>query len=243
MIVSAASALAVLANTAMACEMPSTENAKVAAVMDGRTVSLSDGRIVRLAGIEAAEQSDQALGRLVLGAEVSIRTDHSAGVSPDRYGRTVAYLYRDGQFVQQTLLESGDARVSSRIPGKGCAEILFAAERLARDAKRGLWARGDGILPATDRALLLNAKGRFAIAEGEVVSVNEAGATTYVNFARRWSSGLTLTILRRNLRLFSRAGIVPKQLEGKRIRVRGTIEQRNGPVIEAETPEQIELVK
>jgi len=211
-------------------------------VRDGRTLTLAGGREVRLAGIETAGQSKQALESLVLGAELSLRSEHSADVSADRYGRLIAYAYRGGDMIQKMVLESGNAVVSARIPGKGCAEILFAAERLARNAQRGVWAQSNAVLNASDRALLLTAKGHFAVAEGEVVSVNEAGATTYVNFARRWSAGLTLTILRRNQRLFSRAGIVPKQLVGKRIRVRGVVEQRNGPVIEAETPEQIELV-
>jgi micrococcal nuclease len=38
------------------------------------------------------------------------------------------------------------------------------------------------------------------------------------------------------------AGIEPKRLEGRRIRVRGWVEQRGGPIIAAEAPEQIEFV-
>jgi hypothetical protein len=37
--------------------------------------------------------------------------------------------------------------------------------------------------------------------------------------------------------------VEPNQLEGRRIRVRGRIEQRGGPVIMAEAPEQIEFVE
>jgi hypothetical protein len=38
------------------------------------------------------------------------------------------------------------------------------------------------------------------------------------------------------------AGIEPKWLEGQRIGVRGWVEQRRGSVIEADAPEQIELI-
>jgi micrococcal nuclease len=50
-----------------------------------------------------------------------------------------------------------------------------------------------------------------------------------------------VTVLRRMGRAFGAAGVDPKKLEGRRIRVRGWIEQRGGPIINAETPEQIEF--
>jgi hypothetical protein len=75
------------------------------------------------------------------------------------------------------------------------------------------------------------------------LSVRESGATIYLNFGRRWAQDFTVTILKRHRREFSAAGIDPKFLEGRPIRVRGWIEQRGGPVIEADAPEQIELVE
>lgn len=63
-----------------------------------------------------------------------------------------------------------------------------------------------------------------------------------MNFGRRWSRDFTVTILKRNRQMFSAAGIVPKALEGHRIRVRGIIERRGGPIVEAAHPEQIELI-
>ena len=83
--------------------------------------------------------------------------------------------------------------------------------------------------------------GHFALVEGKVVSVRESGATIYVNFGRRWSTDFTVTILKRNARNFTAAGIEPKTLAGRRVRVRGWIEERGGPWIEAVRPEQIEL--
>jgi hypothetical protein len=51
-----------------------------------------------------------------------------------------------------------------------------------------------------------------------------------------------VTILRRLGKAFTTAGVEPKKLEGRRIRVRGWVEQRGGPIITAETPEQIEVL-
>jgi len=67
-------------------------SATVLAVIDGRTVSLSDGREVRLAGIEIANDSDNreaaraALEKHVIGQEVRLLR---MGVETDRYGRVV----------------------------------------------------------------------------------------------------------------------------------------------------------
>ena len=74
-----------------------------------------------------------------------------------------------------------------------------------------------------------------------MVSVRESGATIYVNFGRRWSTDFTVTILKRNERSFKAAGLEPKTLAGRRVRVRGYIEERGGPWIEAARPEQIEI--
>ena len=63
------------------------------------------------------------------------------------------------------------------------------------------------------------------------------------NFGRRWTRDFTVTIPKRHRREFAAAGVDPKKLEGHRIRVRGWIEQRGGPVIEAEAPEQIEFAE
>jgi hypothetical protein len=64
----------------------------------------------------------------------------------------------------------------------------------------------------------------------------------YMNFGRTWTQDSSVVVLRRRQRAFAAAGVYPQQLEGRRIRVRGWIEQRRGPIIEAEWPEQIELI-
>ena len=84
--------------------------------------------------------------------------------------------------------------------------------------------------------------GQFALVEGQVLSVRESGATIYVNFGRRWTRDFAVTIPKREARMFAAAGIEPKSLERRRIRVRGILERRNGPMIDVVAPEQIELI-
>ena len=85
-------------------------------------------------------------------------------------------------------------------------------------------------------------QGHFALIEGRVLSVRESGATIYVNFGRRWTRDFSVIIPKRSRSSFVAAGIDIKAFEGRRIRVRGTIEQRSGPIVQAIAPEQIELI-
>jgi hypothetical protein len=141
------------------------------------------------------------------------------------------------------LLAGGFARVGGRIGTRECATELLARERAARKAKLGLWAISYyDLLDADNPADVQAKRGRFALVEGKVVSVRESGATIYVNFGRRWTEDFTVTILKRNERSFAAAGVEPKRLSGRRVRVRGWIEERGGPWIEAARPEQIELI-
>jgi len=98
-------------------------------------------------------------------------------------------------------------------------------------------------LQAENLGRLQAEQGHFALVEGKVLSVRESGATIYVNFGRRWTRDFTVIIFKRQQRTFAAAGVVPKQLEGRHILVRGWIERRGGPIIATEAPEQIEIVE
>jgi endonuclease YncB( thermonuclease family) len=221
-------------------------------IIDGRTFVLDDGREVRLAAIEvppAASASPEAaaakngLDALVGGDEVVVR---QAEFPSDRYGRLFAYVYalRDGDelFAQGEMVSSGLARVGDHIGSQVCAAELRRRELAARDGKLGLWADSYyEVLQADDPLNLLAERGRFALVEGKVVSVRESGATIYVNFGRNWSEGFAVTIAKRNERRFMAAGLDLKGLVGRRVMVRGWVEQRSrGPWIAATDPQQIE---
>jgi hypothetical protein len=224
------------------CKLTLIGEAKVAAVREDGTLMLADGRELKLAGIEVADGSRDALQAVAAGQMLRLER---LGPEMDRYGRIVAFAFpgESEQSLQATLLTQGGARVSARIGTKACAEALLTIERAARAQRRGLWADPNFALLQAENLTQLQAKrGHFALVEGKVLSVRESGATIYVNFGRRWTQDFTVIILKRHQRTFSGAGLEPKQLEGRRIRIRGWIEQRGGPVVMAEQPEQIELI-
>ncbi|HEY5305392.1 MAG TPA: thermonuclease family protein [Pseudolabrys sp.] len=224
------------------CKLTAIGTANAGIIRDGRTLTLADGRELRLAGIEVSENSRAALQAMAAGHRLRLE---QLGAERDRYGRVVAYAFPDDatQSIQQTMLQAGQARVSARIGDKACADRLLSAEKAARAAGRGIWTDPNfAPLSAENLARLEALRGQFALVEGKVLSVRESGATIYVNFGRRWTRDFTVIILKRVSRAFTAAGVEPKQLEGHRIRVRGWIEQRGGPVISAEAPEQIEVL-
>ena len=141
------------------------------------------------------------------------------------------------------MLARGYARVAADVGHAACAAELLSRERTARTARLGLWAEPHYLKAAEVGSELLAERGHFTVVEGKVLSVRESGGTIYMNFGRRWSEALTVTILKRHERIFTGAGLQPKTLENRRLRVRGWVEERNGPRIEATHPEQIEIAE
>jgi endonuclease YncB( thermonuclease family) len=258
--------------TPSTCRVEPFGSGVVTRVVDGRTFVLADGREVRLAGIEVPPEADHAvrpeatvaegapgqtqpspdrglaataaLTALVVGQETVLKRSKSA---TDRYGRLLAdaYVNRDGAegSVAKSLVAQGFGRVAARPGDAVCMAELRAAERAARMAKLGLWDDPRYFYRQAENAGEIAAeRGRFTLVEGKVVSVRESGATIYVNFGRRWSQDFSVTISKRNERIFAAAGLEPQKLSGRRVLVRGWVEERGGPWIEAATPDQIEIV-
>src|SRR5262249_37363102 len=232
----------------------------VGAIAGSRSFISEAGREIRPAGIdvppaaaagesgpraEAGLAARAALESMLASQSVELRQN---GAGADRYGRTLAMVYvmRDGarQSVAHEMLARGFARVAAHVGDRACAEELLAQERGARRAKLGLWREPYYVIVAAERGAQLAAeRGRFTGVEGNVLSVRESAGTIYMNFGRRWSQALTVTISKRDERVFAAAGVEPKRLENRRVRVRGWVEERNGPRIEVTRPEQIEIAE
>jgi endonuclease YncB( thermonuclease family) len=230
---------------AAGCAFEPQGEGRVAAVIDARSFRLDDGREVLLAGIEpvTAEAADRtaALTAIVAGRDVTL---HGQDDTPDRYGRQPAIVLVAGsdESVQAQLLAQGEALLSGTVTDKDCASILSSAEAVGRQARRGTWADPAAIKNAESPGDILAGIGRFTVVEGRVLSVRQSGATTYLNFGRNWTRGFAVTISRRMIAAFEAAGMAPKSLENRRIRVRGWVEARQGPRIEVLQVGQIEML-
>jgi endonuclease YncB( thermonuclease family) len=245
--------------SAMGCDLSEPETGTVAAIIDGETLKLADGRTVRLIGAKApmpplgfrgedpwplVEEAKEALTRLAAGKEVELRY---GGTRTDRHGYALAHVFVvDGAtrlWLQQEMVKMGLARVYSFPDNRACVGDLLASEGDARGKGLGVWGSPIyRIASAEDVDRLGRLTQTYQLVEGRVVSVGEGAGRVYLNFARDWKSDFTISVARKDASAFQAEGIDLKALAGKRVRVRGWVIWRNGPMIEATHPEQIEIL-
>lgn len=151
-------------------------SARVRNVVDGDTVVLQAGQRLRYLGINAPERgeafADEATRRnrrLVRGREVKLEFDAER---EDRYGRLLAYVWADGEMVNETLLREGLAHVFVIPPNLRYYHRFLAIQEEARRRRVGLW--GPGGLPGPLKITHLEAVapgGERRDLNGEVVRI------------------------------------------------------------------------
>jgi micrococcal nuclease len=157
-------------------------------------------------------------------------------------GHVQAYIERDdGLWIQRDMVEKGLAFVYPSQSHYDYADALFKAEEKARVDKAGFWADEKWNVMTDEEAKSLD--NRFAIVEGTIEKIVTRNNTIYLNFERDWKTDFTISIDSAKRRDFARAGANPMQWQGKKVRVRGWLQQYNGPYIEIFHPSQIELIK
>jgi hypothetical protein len=106
--------------------------------------------------------------------------------------------------LQRQLIASGLALAAPDALPAACRSDLLAAEADVRRLQQGAWR--ELMANAADPDAVLARAGQCVLVEGRVASVREAGATLYLNFGRRWTNALAVTISRRIVRVFRCGG-------------------------------------
>jgi micrococcal nuclease len=212
---------------------------------------LRDGRAVHLEGIRlphanldrapsiVADQAFDAVSAMVRGHTVDV-----TAIPPkeDRYDRVRGQVFSDDdQWVQQALLSRGLARVDISPDRTECAAELYTAEAAARSANLGLWSQA-AYRVRTPEALGGDT-GTFQIVQGQVLTADVKEGRAYIDFGADWKTDFTVTISPEDMANFRNDGIDPRDYVGKTIRVRGIVQQFNGPEIEIANPKQIEVLQ
>ncbi len=229
----------------------------VAEIRSGDTLILQDGRSVRLAGVvlprrsghvevaaQAREAAERAIADLVLNQVVELQLDARRR---DRYGRILAQLFvtKDGQrlWVQERLIASGSARVMGAKDNRRCIPELLKAEMDARETGEGQWGTGlFSVKSATSEDSLLGLAQSYEIVEGRIETVAEVGNRVYLNFGKNWRRDFTVVVSKDTAKLFDDGGNALAKLRGRMVRVRGWLENINGPSISLSYPEQLEIL-
>lgn len=240
------------------CGLKSGKTALVTEVIDGDTVVLEEGSQVRLVGIQApklslgrkgfrdwplAEQAKKELEGLVLNQNVQL---FFAKTRKDRHGRFLAHLVmenpeKESVWVQGEMLRRGFARVYSFKDNRICVREMLAIEALARASEEALWdltyyrVRKD-----VEADNYINS---FQLVEGRVENVAVRRDIIYLNFSDNWRTDFTIAISTKDAKRHFTEMRDFKDLTGKKVRVRGWLEKRNGPMITATHMEQFEILE
>lgn len=218
-----------LAGAQAFCPAPSgLTSVAVQRVVDGDTLRLSDGRSVRMIGLNTPElgkngRSDEPfamaarkrLEALVAASDgrVSLLLGKEA---KDRYGRTLAHVYgADGANVEAQMLAEGlgfQVGVAPNVDLVACQQV---AERSARRAGLGVW-RQSPVLKAEQ----INASG-FAVLSGRVSKVQRNRGGIWIEL----QDSVVLRVAPNLSGLFDASFL--EQLKGKQIEARGWVLDRS----------------
>ena len=202
--------------------------AQVQRVVDGDTVRLSDGRSVRMIGLNApetgkkgqsaqpfAEAAKRRLQALVdeSDGQVSVGVGEQA---TDHYGRTLANLYgRNGANLEAQLLAEGLGYLVAVSPNVALVDCQQAAEKTARQAGLGLWRNSPVQSPDQIDT------GGFAVVSGEVSNVQRNGGGVWIEF----QNSLVLRIAPNLVSQFDLASL--QRLKGRKVEARGWVVDRS----------------
>lgn len=222
---------------------------RVKKVIDGDTLILTDGRRVRLLGIDAPEVAHRAQPGEPLGEKARrFLTSQTAGKRvqmrydlqhQDRYNRLLAHVYlEDAKNLNTMLLRKGLAYARFEWPNLQNAEHYYETEKKARNEGKGIWA-----LPAFQVKPMQNLeslRNHFVRLRGRPDRVEKKRAYSYLLFGDK----LRVAIKNSRLELFNNSGIELEALPRKTIVLRGWLGRRRGtPFVELSHPYQIERVE
>ncbi|NRA89404.1 MAG: thermonuclease family protein [Rhizobiales bacterium] len=241
------------------CNLTEGGRETIIEIVDGDTVILSSGKQVRMVGTQApklalsrknfkdwplADLAKQQLENIALGKKVTLEY---GGRKIDRHGRILAHIFieDDGNkvWLQEYMLKQGLARTYSFKDNRSCVKELLNAENIARNNGVNIWQNSYyDIMNATDLNALNEKNGTYQLVEGKLLKFDHKYGQLYFNFGQNYRTDFTINVTKRNRMAFAQSGVDFKNLIGHTIRIRGWLEQRGGPMIEATHPEQFEFL-
>lgn len=233
-----------------------TRSSRIDKVIDGLTLLLKDGTIIRLSSIDIPDfnlwdnafHSEAALKllqkKLPKGTEVTVyQTRMAKKGRVTRMNHQIAHILtkKDNIWVQGLLLAHGLSRVQIAPSTPGMADQMFAIEKHARTAQLGLWGKDSPYLihPPTIESLK-EVKNEFIIVEGTVQKTSTVHNNVYLNFGDNWKTDFTVMITPAMRKKLAHQNIDVLGLANKKIRARGWLKEYNGPFIELGSPAHLE---
>lgn len=248
--------LLVLVLTACApVNAPDYSQIKVIQVIDGDTVKLQNGKLLRYIGIDTPEtrikkggkfiyapqpfaiEAKELNQKLVEGKTVTVEFDIE---KTDKYGRLLGYCFVEGTFVNAKLIEEGLAALYTYPPNVQYADSFVTAQKKSRAEKKGLWAAYE-VINQTQANHYVN---QIRIVRGKVINAHQSSKCVFLNFGYDWRTDFSVVIFNNSLDAFRKQGIDPVTFyKGREVEVTGRIKEYNGPEIIVNSPHEIEVIK
>lgn len=234
---------------------PDYSQIRVLEVIDGDTVKLSNGKLLRYIGLDTPEirvkkdgqfvydpqplalEAKEYNRKLVEGKAIKVEFDIE---KKDRYGRLLGYCFVGNIFVNAKLIEEGYAVLYTFPPNIKYVDLFVKLQRQARQNNKGLW----GSYQIIDQAEAGRYINQIRTVQGKVLNTYKSSKCLFLNFGSDYKTDFTVVIFNNSLDVFYQKGIDPlTYYRGKTIAVTGKIKEYNGPEIIVNTPYEIEIIE
>ncbi|MCU7843444.1 MAG: thermonuclease family protein [Candidatus Thiodiazotropha sp. (ex Monitilora ramsayi)] len=209
---------------------PDTEKVEVVSVLDGDTLRLRDGRIIRLIGIDTPElgrdgrpdmagaTEAKAVMQRLIGESRNLLYLRKGREKRDRHRRWLAHLYTfESVNISAEMLRRGLGYQITVPPNLAHLSCYRSAETEARKSSSGLWR-----YPVRSADSLAGDETGFHILRGKIERVGRSRSAVWLNLA----GGLAIRITWGDWAGFPLAD--PDELIGRHVEFRGWLYQRNG---------------
>lgn len=236
--------------------MKHTMSLRIETIVDAQTILMNDGKIIRLTGIDYPENPNGQADEVLLKAKTTLEKTLKKGdefmvwqTLNNKYGRVnrmghiLAHLQnkKTGEWVNGVMVAQGLAWVMTDKSNPDMAQELYALEQSARKKALGLWAKESpySVLQADH---VQGVSGSFRIVEGVIKKSSGSKNNLFLNFGNDSQKDFTVMISPNLRKILAKRGIDPLSLSGQNVRVRGWIRDWNGPFMELETAERLEVL-
>jgi micrococcal nuclease len=227
---------------------------KVIQVIDGDTIKLANGKLLRYIGIDTPEVRIKKQNRFVYAPQpyaieakelnkklvenkfVKVEFDVE---KTDVYGRLLGYCFVGNTFINTKLLGEGYAVLYTMPPNVKYVDAFIEAQKNARTARRGLWGAYE-VIEYNQAGHYLN---QIRTVRGQVKRARQTKRCIFLGFGDNPKNDFTATIFKNSLPLFQNKGINPlTYYKDKTVEVTGRIKQYYGPEIIVNAPTDIQIV-
>jgi len=213
------------------------ETAKVAYIYDGDTIKLSDGRKIRLIGINTPERGrngkvDEPFYLAAKKQLQKIIADNHSSVKivfgkdkRDRYKRLLAHIFTlDNKNITAILIKKGLGFAIAISPNIQFLDCYQDAEREAKKLKRGIW--NHAYSRAIEVTSLKKSTHGFHRVKGTVQRIGESRSSFWLNLDSKSNVKFALRILKKDLPYFTKYH--PNDLLNRQLTARGWIYKVKG---------------